>query len=125
MPRFIPRLSNGLTARQQEVLDFIRQYYQENGICPSSRILQAQFGFASQTAAMGHIDKLVRKGHLTKCPHSGRIIIKDERIPWEDLKALFEELWEEKCLYRVDQSVTNFFDKYPHLRDDLTSTTNH
>lgn len=55
-----------LTARQQEVLDFIRQQQQQTGFPPSSREIQAYFGFQSQTAAMNHLRALERKGVINR-----------------------------------------------------------
>src|ERR1700758_4694496 len=64
-----------LTARQQEVLDFIRQQQQETGFPPSSREIQAYFGFHSQTAAMNHLRALERKGVITRTPGKARSAI--------------------------------------------------
>jgi repressor LexA len=55
-----------LTVRQQEVLDFIRQQQQQTGFPPSSREIQAHFGFQSQTAAMNHLRVLERKGVIKR-----------------------------------------------------------
>lgn len=55
---------NGLTERQQEVLDFIRTFQLEQGVPPSSREIQRQFRFASQTAVMGHLRALANKGMI-------------------------------------------------------------
>jgi repressor LexA len=61
-----------LTARQQEVLDFIRQQQQETGFPPSSREIQAYFGFHSQTAAMNHLRALERKGVIRRTAGKAR-----------------------------------------------------
>lgn len=61
-----------LTARQQEVLDFIRQQQLETGFPPSSREIQAYFGFHSQTAAMNHLRALERKGVIHRTPGKAR-----------------------------------------------------
>ncbi len=61
-----------LTARQQEVLDFIRQQQQQTGFPPSSREIQAHFGFQSQTAAMNHLRALERKGVINRTPGKAR-----------------------------------------------------
>jgi NADH:ubiquinone oxidoreductase subunit E len=41
-----------LTARQQEVLDYLQSEHRRSGIMPSTREIQEHFGFASQTAAV-------------------------------------------------------------------------
>ncbi len=61
-----------LTARQQEVLDFIRQQQQQTGFPPSSREIQMYFGFQSQTAAMNHLRALERKGVIKRTPGKAR-----------------------------------------------------
>ena len=61
-----------LTARQQEVLDFIRRQQQQTGFPPSSREIQAHFGFQSQTAAMNHLSALERKGAINRTPGKAR-----------------------------------------------------
>jgi repressor LexA len=61
-----------LTARQQEVLDFIRRQQQQTGFPPSSREIQAYFGFQSQTAAMNHLRALARKGVINRTPGKAR-----------------------------------------------------
>jgi len=61
-----------LTARQKEVLDFIRQQQRETGLPPSSREIQTYFGFQSQTAAMNHLRALERKGVINRTPGKAR-----------------------------------------------------
>ena len=61
-----------LTARQQEVLDFIRRQQQQTGFAPSSREIQEHFGFQSQTAAMNHLRALERKGVINRTPGKAR-----------------------------------------------------
>ena len=61
-----------LTTRQQEVLDFIRRQLELTGFSPSSREIQAHFGFQSQTAAMNHLRALERKGVIDRTPGKAR-----------------------------------------------------
>jgi repressor LexA len=61
-----------LTARQQEVLDFIRRQQRKTGFPPSSREIQTHFGFHSQTAAMNHLRALERKGVIVRTPGKAR-----------------------------------------------------
>lgn len=55
-----------LTERQEEILEFIRQYQQEHQLPPSTREIQRHFGFSSQTTVMGHLQALSAKQQLTK-----------------------------------------------------------
>jgi repressor LexA len=50
-----------LTARQEEILDFIRSHQREHSIPPSTRAIQKRFGFASQNSAMSHLRALSAK----------------------------------------------------------------
>jgi len=61
-----------LTARQEEVLDFIRKQQQKTGYPPSSREIQSYFGFQSQTAAMNHLRALEKKGAIRRTPGKAR-----------------------------------------------------
>ncbi len=55
-----------LTARQQEVLDYLQSEHRRSGIMPSTREIQEHFGFASQTAAVSHLRALEKKGAITR-----------------------------------------------------------
>jgi repressor LexA len=55
-----------LTERQEEILEFIRQFQSEHGLPPSTREIQKHFGFSSQTTVMGHLQALAAKHQLTK-----------------------------------------------------------
>ena len=59
-----------LTNRQQQVLEFIAAAQHKSGVTPSTREIQAHFGFASQTAAVNHLRALERKGVLQR--HAGK-----------------------------------------------------
>jgi len=61
-----------LTARQEEVLNFIRKQQQKTGYPPSSREIQSFFGFQSQTAAMNHLRALEKKGVIRRTPGKAR-----------------------------------------------------
>lgn len=63
-----------LTVRQQQVLDFLRNYQADEGVAPSTREIQEHFGFASQTAAMSHLRALERKGALRRSPRKARAV---------------------------------------------------
>ncbi|MEW6110094.1 MAG: transcriptional repressor LexA [Nitrospirota bacterium] len=61
-----------LTERQKEVLEFIREYIEKEGISPTVREIAAHFGFASPLSAQLHINALSKKGYLTKAPFKTR-----------------------------------------------------
>lgn len=55
-----------MTEKQEEILEFIRQYQQEHHLPPSTRAIQRQFGYASQNSVMGHLRALAQKQQLSK-----------------------------------------------------------
>jgi len=63
------------TARQQEILDFIRDEQQTKGITPSTREIQEHFGFASQTSVMDHLNALRKKGAILQTKRIARAIV--------------------------------------------------
>jgi repressor LexA len=63
-----------LTARQNEILEFIADTHRRDGVVPSSREIQQHFGFASQTAAMNHLRALERKGAIRRRPGKARAV---------------------------------------------------
>jgi repressor LexA len=63
-----------LTARQRAVLDFIVECQSRTGLVPTTREIQARFGFASQTAAVNHLRALERKGVIQRQPGKARAV---------------------------------------------------
>jgi len=61
-----------LTAKQQDVLEFIRRQQQESGVSPTLREIAVQFGFRSMTASADHVRALRKKGHLAHEPRLAR-----------------------------------------------------
>lgn len=78
-------MSQKLTARQQELLDFLHQSHRETGVMPSTREIQAHFGFASQTAAMSHLRALERKGVIKRLPGKARAVVFPEDLAREEI----------------------------------------
>ena len=64
-----------LTERQRGILEFIQTEQREKGITPSTREIQAHFGFASQTSVMQYIATLERKGFLDRHARKARALI--------------------------------------------------
>lgn len=71
-------METALTARQSEILDFIKQFADANGFPPTRAEIAATLGFASINAAVDHLKALERKGALELLPNASRgILIKD------------------------------------------------
>jgi len=63
-----------LTARQQEILDFLSDQLNHAGVMPSTREIQQHFRFASQTAAVNHLKALERKGAIRRMAGKARAV---------------------------------------------------
>ena len=72
---------DNLTSRQQEILDFIRQFSGDEGMPPTRADLCRHMGFKSPNAAESHLRALAKKGAIELIPGSSRGI----RLP--DLEA--------------------------------------
>lgn len=72
----------GLTTRQAEILDFIRESIERNGMAPTRAEVALRFGFKSKNAAADHLRALEQKGHIKLHPELSRgIQLLDERDP--------------------------------------------
>ncbi len=67
-------MSSAPTARQREVLDYIRGHRSRRGVAPSVREIQKHFGFASPNAAASHLRALEQKGLLHRAPRVARAL---------------------------------------------------
>lgn len=74
---------NPLTARQQAILDFIRQQVLELGAPPTLIEVAGHFGFSSHNAVRCHLKALASKGHIELRPNSARGI----RLPTHSVSA--------------------------------------
>lgn len=57
-------MKNELTDRQQDILDFIHQFRDENGYPPTLREIGKRFDISSTFGVKRHLDALVKKGYL-------------------------------------------------------------
>ena len=61
-----------LSARQEEILNFLAHYQSEHGFPPTAREIAQHFGFHSHKAAVDHVKALERKGYLQLHPGKRR-----------------------------------------------------
>lgn len=61
-----------LTRRQQEILDFIREWIETTGLPPTRAEIGERFGFSSPNAAEQHLKGLAKKGVLELVPGTSR-----------------------------------------------------
>lgn len=63
---------NKLTARQAEVLEFIKSYIEETGYPPTRADIAKELGFKSANASEEHLKALARKGAIVMIPGTSR-----------------------------------------------------
>jgi repressor LexA len=78
-------MSQGLTTRQQEIVEYLRSAQRRTGVMPSTREIQHYFGFASQTAAMSHLRALEKKGVIQRLPGKARAVVFPEELDREEI----------------------------------------
>jgi repressor LexA len=79
-------MKHELTERQQEILNFILQFRDENGYPPTLREIGKRFGISSTFGVKRHLDALVKKGYLNIESNASRgiSIVRDDPIKIED-----------------------------------------
>lgn len=76
-----------LTARQQEIFDFVKQHIETTGMPPTRVEIAREIGFKSPNAAEEHLKALARKGYIEMLSGTSRgirILIEDEAAANED-----------------------------------------
>jgi len=63
---------NRLTNRQEQILDYIRDYLAETGFPPTRSEIAQEMGFKSPNAAEEHLRALARKGAIEMLPGTSR-----------------------------------------------------
>jgi repressor LexA len=63
-----------LTKRQKEILDFIKEFIDENGYSPSMEEIAGHFQFASLNAVFKHLEALESRGYLHRDSNRARSI---------------------------------------------------
>ena len=61
-----------LTSRQEEILQYIKEYLQETGFPPTRSDIAKKMGFKSPNAAEDHLRALARKGAIEMIPGASR-----------------------------------------------------
>lgn len=70
-----------LTARQQEIFDFVKNHIETTGMPPTRVEIAREIGFKSPNAAEEHLKALARKGYIEKLSGTSRgirILVEDE-----------------------------------------------
>ncbi len=81
-------MKNELTERQQEILNFIHEFRDENGYPPTLREIGRRFSISSTFGVKRHLDALVKKGFLNIESNASRgiSIIKEEQSGFEEVR---------------------------------------
>jgi repressor LexA len=66
---------NGLTHRQEEILEFVAQFIQREGHPPTLKEIGRHFGFTSDNAVRSHLRLIERKGFIKRVPNRARSIV--------------------------------------------------
>ena len=74
-----------LTRRQREVVDFIANFLQRNGYCPSFQEIAHGLGLNSIATIHKHISTLERKGYLRRGYNQSRSLEPSSRY-WQDVR---------------------------------------
>src|SRR6202049_3825868 len=61
-----------LTSRQRQVLDWIRSFFEANGMPPTRAEIAAGLGFSTPSSAEDHLQALAKKGALELIPGASR-----------------------------------------------------
>lgn len=61
-----------LTSRQEQILDYIKEYLQQTGFPPTRSDIAQEMGFKSPNAAEDHLRALARKGAIEMIPGTSR-----------------------------------------------------
>jgi repressor LexA len=78
-------MSEPMTQRQAEILEYLKSAQRKTGVMPSTREIQHYFKFASQTAAMSHLRALERKGVIQRLPGKARAVVFPEELDREEI----------------------------------------
>lgn len=76
-----------LTARQQEIFDFVKQHIETTGMPPTRVEIAREIGFKSPNAAEEHLKALARKGYIEMLSGTSRgirILVDDDAANEED-----------------------------------------
>lgn len=69
------RRARGLTARQAQIVAFIRSFTEAHGRSPSYREIAVEIGVRSANAISCHLDAIERKGWIRRGGFSSRNIV--------------------------------------------------
>lgn len=86
-------MTQDLTARQEAVLSFVREFSAKHGYPPTVRETCTGTGLSSPSSVKYHFDALEKKGYLTRDPRRPRtLMLTEESVAEEGVEASLSEL---------------------------------
>src|SRR5690349_25008431 len=82
----VPQAAPRLTARQQQILDWIRGYLEAHGMPPTRAEIATGLGFSTASSAEDHLQAIARKGAVELIPGASRGLRLRE-VPGEPLQG--------------------------------------
>jgi repressor LexA len=82
------KVNKNLTSRQEEGLEFIRSYIQEQGAPPTLREIADGLGISSSNGARSLVEVLERKGVLERRPGLSRGLVITDGVESEDMRGI-------------------------------------
>lgn len=85
----VPAVS--LTKRQQEILDFMRSFTEDNGYPPTVREIGEAVGLSSSSTVHSHLSALENKGFIRRDASSARALVIVDQMTADESNSLAEE----------------------------------
>lgn len=111
---------NSLTAKQQVILDYIKEEVMKRGYAPSVREIGAAVGLSSTSSVHNQLQKLEQKGYIKKDPSKPRtIVVVDDEFNIQEREIVNIPVVGEVAAglpIFADQNITGYF---PMLAEEM------
>ena len=64
-----------LTLKQEAILTYVKSFIADNGYAPIPKEVKVFFGYASENAAIEHLNAIEKKGYIKRTPKIARSIV--------------------------------------------------
>ena len=114
-----------LTARQQEVYDFLKHHLETTGMPPTRAEISKELGFRSPNAAEEHLKALAKKGVIeivSGASRGIRLLLEDNHAEEEPGLPLIGRVAAGEPILAEQQSVWAIHERHWYFRRRLTSS---
>ena len=112
-------MKHGLTNKQQQCYDFVRDYIKGNGMPPSYDEIRDGLGLASKSQVHRYIAALVERGYVSTIPNRARsIVILPEIDHVANVSQLTQIASAAKSYFQVHDDWQRFQKKHPVHADN-------